>query len=1368
MDGYYISHLVKEADKQKGKIQVADPNDFMMKCYNKCVITDSDEWKKEILQTMNYIFSSYENKFDHNFHHMDYLTWLFGPKHCGEHWAADLTALMNKLFKHKTNVKGFVYAKGVPSTIDKLVKIKPPPKEKAPKTVSAEETGADEATEKADSVEPKDTQKEAQELSGPEAHVSHAANLLGMLQSCVQFKVARKQLATVQNLSYVVQSLLIIDRNIADIIVDMLNKLYKSGQPVEIPLEDVYKTGIFSFLMLYLNIGFTENMCKFLKLSHKVQGGKKKGMGSFLNFFFPDAVIHKLDTLPTAEFTKIINEDSSSPDLYWNTDIREKIVSSCSKTLKRFSGKREEDPTQIYDYEEPMVVELDLGLCINNIYIKLYIQMPDFVLKDPEGLLKAMTDKMDDLKLDELGLVVNATTELFKRFPKKPQFAKFSGFKAFLDKSTKINDVQVLAQIYELFSVILGSGSKDNVSMFFSSGGLETTFKLLAKRDDYKTAPEEQNKFSVQLLKTIDVICTTPDCQKKMVAMDNYYFELSKTFVFKKLDTSLTVAYEALQLINHSLTKELYNNCMGSGILLTLLQIAVFSTCTEDDKSDENKVAIATMTLLTTLYKKIPVAKTVMDMALTKALSKFINAGKGSDFLTNARADREDPLLLWGADYREELQLKLAKELQKAGDKEAKHKAWDPSAFEMKYDAIEEELFVDDVYVSVFNEQNEFKLPDSGSLFKSLLLCMKESCEHTLFDISSVEADKKEAVSIARKTNLFKIFFKYIAKPQPTAFDSVSDADFEQKLIADYKIKLLGLVNLLKAEGGDKHIDKYITADYISTFRDIFRYLTSRSASKEATLLMDLFITFSQSKKASGFMSANSILLTIYHSVFHKSKGFEHKNVKILTCLTNLVNQDLAVVNVINSTGFLVSVLDKFIHKCDERKSATTLLACMSKDSGSLDFLCAMTAKGFRKKFEGAVEDPADLIEYYEDDHETPVIIWTNTTRAEFSAFIDKEIEAITNELNALPYIVKKENVYNWGYADAIKRYSRPSIEKQLIVDGVYLEIYEENLTFKVPDVPTFLNSLMQRISVKYDSYKNIMENEGGSVKSSQQLQTMFNCAGKALKQDKKQVPEYITNHVATVFKFTEPFVESKLKLAVANFVTNTLKEKAAVTAFVSQKGMDNLLKALTAEVTDDNLEVFKTIISLLCELVVDYANIVEQFDLAGGFLYIINILLNSSTDKDIRTLCATLLIQIHATDADSSINAATISDTYLTSKFESKFDESPAGLAKYFLGEHTSGQRTWDDELRAKYRKFISRQFDIWNVQEWDGSARVKDSDVAKLFISQEEEEEEEVKPEVEKPKEEKEETTEETTQPDDEAKTDEADKPTEETTTA
>lgn len=91
----------------------------------------------------------------------------------------------------------------------------------------------------------------------------------------------------------------------------LVKKVLDGMKVLPIQAGEMYTTGIFSFMMLYLTVGFTDSFSAFLKGYHK-QSGLKDGMVSFLEFFVPSPVINKLETLSTSEFTKVINSESAS------------------------------------------------------------------------------------------------------------------------------------------------------------------------------------------------------------------------------------------------------------------------------------------------------------------------------------------------------------------------------------------------------------------------------------------------------------------------------------------------------------------------------------------------------------------------------------------------------------------------------------------------------------------------------------------------------------------------------------------------------------------------------------------------------------------------------------------------------------------------------------------------------------------------------------------------------------------------------------------------------------------------------------------------------------------------------------------------
>lgn len=84
------------------------------------------------------------------------------------------------------------------------------------------------------------------------------------------------------------------------------------------------------------------------------------------------------------------------------------------------------------------------NISAGNIYLKLYLEHPEFEIPDPEELLTLMIEKMDDIKLDELILVIKSQQQMFLKYADKPKFQKYEGFPGFLSKATKISESEFL------------------------------------------------------------------------------------------------------------------------------------------------------------------------------------------------------------------------------------------------------------------------------------------------------------------------------------------------------------------------------------------------------------------------------------------------------------------------------------------------------------------------------------------------------------------------------------------------------------------------------------------------------------------------------------------------------------------------------------------------------------------------------------------------------------------------------------------------------------------------------------------------------------------------------------------------------------
>lgn len=57
-----------------------------------------------------------------------------------------------------------------------------------------------------------------------------------------------------------------------------------------------------------------------------------------------------------------------------------------------------------------------------------------------------------------------------------------------------------------------------------------------------------------------------------------------------------------------------------------------------------------------------------------------------------------------------------------------------------------------------------------------------------------------------------------------------------------------------------------------------------------------------------------------------------------------------------------------------------------------LDLLCQLLAPTFKDLLLAADDKPEDLIEFFDDEHDTPVVFWTDGCRTDLKVFLKSEM----------------------------------------------------------------------------------------------------------------------------------------------------------------------------------------------------------------------------------------------------------------------------------------------------------------------------------------------------------------------------------------
>lgn len=383
----------------------------------------------------------------------------------------------------------------------------------------------------------------------------------------------------------------------------------------------------------------------------------------------------------------------------------------------------------------------------------------------------------------------------------------------------------------------------------------------------------------------------------------------------------MPLAIASIKLNLHCLTKQMYKPFMESGAFLQLMQIAVFGNY-EDAKSKDYEACNLSMDILTVMYKNDADAKNILDMMLSYALTRLIGGKDKTKLMQSIRAETEDPLLIWSADLREELQISIDKESNKVANNKTNGKdvLWPYTDYSVSYDSIEEEMYIHNVYVSLYNEKPDFKLPDAKGFMTAVLGAMNDIISAGLIlDLNTVDEGSKETAKLNRKKKISGVYYKYVAAKEPEIFEEIPDNDFEGKIIADFRMKLTAVAHCLD-KATDESMLALITSTHVNIFRTVVAYLgMMKSQGTLLQLAIDLINRLATSAKTAS-MLIDDITLSLLHSLLHKSGQYENQHTKILEILYNIVQNDVKLCPSLLSLGIFISALSFFSNKGSERE----------------------------------------------------------------------------------------------------------------------------------------------------------------------------------------------------------------------------------------------------------------------------------------------------------------------------------------------------------------------------------------------------------------------------------------------------------------
>eukprot|EP01080_Neovahlkampfia_damariscottae_P007646 gene7646-11968_t len=1212
---YYLN-LLEETIKKSKDFKIDDPVTFVRNLYDSLVVSKQDEIEI-ILRTMKNVINRYLDSFQ-KFEHMHYLVWLMDIQRSNDKWLEELFLLIKKLFTYTFNIKLFVEAGGIPLLVDHLCVL---------------HTNAN---------------KIERNTESPNIFTI-TVNALALIEAISVIPRYRRALSTKDNLQYIIQTLLVNQREIINQVVVILLTLTSHFQEIQPVL---YETGVFLFLMRLMNTGCTELMALFLRKYHRVQDySENEKNSSFLQNFLPASLYLLLDKdKGEMLFSEAMNTNSCGPYLIWSKDQRTKMVNEIDLYLNDFQLKLPKNPKIYYKFETPFKInyESDEEIFIENIYVRLHNEYPDSDIIEPEKYLFGLIDNMkEDSKLIT---ITTAQSNLYKKYSKLEVFTNYPAFdklNLLLDRYSDVQNeqnIEVLESLTNLLSVIFSSenSSENRIGFIQKQEYVEKLFEFLKK------CSNELNAFQRIIFNVLNIINLLSTNLVDYFANQPKLFQ-TLTKYYTSLKNHSKISLESIKIINNlSKFESLHEKMIENGVLLHLLDIGVLYQ--NEEKNGIDEILFISVVSLINLSKNFEVHTLLINCLTDNLLNLMIESP--SEFVFHSRKTIENPKIIWNHLTQKELKEFVKSEIPKV----TQDGEWKIPTF--RYSCLEDELMIDGVYISGIKMGSQFELENPGKFLEHILLSISED-------------------------NLG------LSKPD-------NDEKIVQVILKKLCMKLTALKSLLKEQKDNLHLSESNYLNLTPLFNILLELPKLENNRGSFKLLLESFLLLSND----GYTWKHTSSLFCFHKLLHISN--EHKEI-ILKILSEIcLNENKAVDNAITS-GVIITAL--YIISSEEneeiRLEASKLLGVIVGNLKFGEFGLHILQKVMMQRFGEYLlkssEIPESLLDFYDDDHNAPDIVWNDGVRGDLQNYLKSQIDL----MNA--YFEKFNKEYTYLY----EPYERKSLKKEILVGDIFIKSFNDNPYFKVNNPDRLLSLLFARLSDEHSEYLKSVDYSTTPL----DLCSLWDAIKNLIKNSQSLQLE-CNKYIRIVFAFLQDYEEEDTNVinSVLNVLAILVQNETSVNHVVQGKYLPILL--FLTNIDDLCLSILNVFVEMT-----KFPEFLLQFKLAGGIVYVLKLILRQ--ENKVREKSAELLSKITLNSKYGSQMKEYICQ-FLTPKFSSKFESRPDKFIEFFDGFHeTTGKykRKWSKEIREDLLLFLEERIKEFEAEKWNGSERFSIDSVSQIF---------------------------------------------------
>lgn len=1123
-----------------------------------------------------------------------------------------------------------------------------------------------------------------------------ALNILALLEAvCYSSPRSRLLLSSkIENLQAIVQVIPIIDNKaVTNQAVILLSQILNENR-IQQPL--IYKTGLFHFLMLQMKYGCNQILALLLRQYHHIQSDNQKSK-SYLEYFLPTpliALLERQDDKGAELFCDAMNTNASNTFLIWSSEHREKMIAHVESELQPFFDMiSKSDNVAFFEYKTPTAIcydDIEKELCIKNIYVKRFIEIPNYDVSDPQEFLKGLIEAMStEQSQDRIELLISAQLTLYKKqkltAKQEDSFVQYPGYSVL--SSLLYEDLQqvqkchlIAARICELLACMFEH--PDEVSLWNRSRFVSDHNGLNLMEHVVKMANNEQN-VTVSVLRILSSVAALKDMdqiiQKQApsfitlickLCLDTREIEADES----KAEIAVRAAHWLQRLVTTQNLQLLTTMLLES--LFSLIDVAVLLDYGKTENMEHAKLqrtACQTCVQLLIHFKQSPQFDILLQRLLTQNMSNKLQVKSSNiietveQFMKQVRSNYDMPSLIWNDKMRQEL-----KDFINANRSQITRPI-DSFAFE----TLKNEIVIENIYLRPFNRECELKNPEViqslavtsmdfiASLFSSIFAdyhkYQQKQSDEAIASLTIKIATLNNIASVMSNQQQFMIIQQYFTSP-------LRQEQFQKSKA------LLDLLSIVLLNENNAALLQNLLKLY--SFLGRFKHVQlSQLAESGQQLDMSSFDGI--------LLQSMSYSMQRYLQI--------HQQAKPESTDTELTSQVVGAIadmcNVCSNYANLLcthaSLIFTFLHVMIQPEQQAILRQQCARVISAIclihpQFKQVMLQQILMPKFEqylvNAYESPDLLIYYFDEKHETPEIVWNSAIRMDMIQFLQRALamssqQVTFNDMKGLEQFIVKE-------------FDKPNLQKEMKVGNVFVKCFNKNPTYKLSMSPSvFLNQLLQTVS-----------SQSGNSKAFELIANCWKAIENLLTINSPKIAQQFASIPANISLLLDHLLKAvpDVQKIILRILAQVAQYDTVIDQFnTNKKFILNLLRTLFVL---DNEELQIMTLTLMRDMIVSNSQFVLTLKQSGGILYIIYCLLSSQEHIKSQELSADCIISLAADPQYKKTIQSYLCKVLLTDQFMLKFESQPAEFVRFFFAQHKTQARLWNKNVRELLSGYVQK----------------------------------------------------------------------------